>query len=233
LAERHGLVSSEHFSVDGTLLEAWASQKSFRPIDGPPPPSDDDPSNRRVNFRGERRTNKTHRSVTDPDARLARKSNNTASILAYQASVLMENRHGLIVETDVRAPAYEAERDAALDMLALLPPCSGRRTLGADKGYDTPEFVENLRNLEITPHLAANPHRYRGRRSAIDRRTTRHAGYESSQRKRKEVEERFGWGKTVGLLRKMRHRGQEKVGWVFTFTSAVCNLVRIRTILAT
>lgn len=231
LADQHQLLSHEHFTVDGTLLEAWASHKSFQPIAGPPPPSDEDPSNPSVNFRGEKRSNRTHRSVTDPDARLARKSHQTAAILAYQASVLTENRHGLIVQTDVRAPAYHAEREAALEMLTLLAPTRRRRTLGADKGYDTEAFITGVRTLGFTPHVSPNLHRHR-RRSLVDGRTTRHAGYAVSQWKRKLVEESFGWQKCVGVLRKLHHRGREKVGWVFTFASAAYNLVRLRTLLA-
>jgi hypothetical protein len=169
--------------------------------------------------------------VTDPDARLARKSNNTGAMLAYQASVLMENRHGLIVQTDVRAPGYHAERDAALEMLTCLEPSRHRRTVGADKGYDENGFIAGVRRLNITPHVAPNLHRRR-LRSAVDRRTTRHAGYEISQRKRKLVEEGFGWGKCVGLLRKLHHRGRGTVSWIFTFTTAAYNLVRLRTLLA-
>jgi len=234
LAEQHQLMSHDHFTVDGTLLEAWASHKSFRPIDDPTPPSsDDDPSNPSINFRGEKRSNATHRSVTDPDARLVRKTHHGAAFLGYQASVLTENRHGLIVQTDVRAPEHHAERDAALEMLTVLPPTRRRRTLGADKGYDTPDFIAGVRALGFTPHVTPNPHRYGKRgRSPVDARTTRHAGYAISQRKRKLVEEGFGWQKVVGLLRKLRHRGRERVEWVFTFVSAVYNLVRLRTLLA-
>jgi len=234
LAHTHALLSPEHFTVDGTLLEAWASHKSFRPIEAPDrPPSDDDPSNPSVNFRGERRSNTTHRSVTDPDARLTRKSQQSAAILAYQASVLTENRHGLIVQTDVRAPGYHAERDAALEMLTLLEPTGRRRTLGADRGYDEPDFILGVRRLGFTPHVSPNPHRYgKKRRSPVDARTTRHAGYEVSQRKRKLVEEAFGWQKCVALLRKLHHRGRERVSWIFTFASAAYNLVRLRTLLA-
>jgi transposase len=231
LADRHQLLSHEHFTVDGTLLEAWASHKSFQRIGGAPPPSDDDPKNPSVSFRGEKRSNRTHRSVTDPDARLARKSHQTAAILAYQASVLTENRHGLIVQTDVRAPDYHAERDAALEMLTLLDPRGRRRTLGADKGYDTDDFITGVRTLGFTPHVSPNIHRQR-RRSLVDRRTTRHAGYAVSQWKRKRVEEGFGWQKCVGVLRKLHHRGREKVSWIFTFASAAYNLVRLRTLLA-
>lgn len=235
LANAHGLLSQEHFTVDGTLLEAWASQKSIRPLDDPPAarrsPSDDDPGNPSVNFRGEKRTNATHRSVTDPDARMAKKAKGASSILAYQASVLMDNRHGLIVQTDVRSPGYHAEREAALEMLTCLEPGPRRRTLGADKGYDEREFIADVRRLGITPHVARNVHARRGS-SPIDGRTTRHTGYDTSQRKRKLVEEGFGWQKSVGLLRKLHHRGCETVGWIFTFTSAAYNLVRLRTLMA-
>ncbi len=243
-ADTHALLSHEHFTVDGTLLEAWASHKSFRPMDDDPPstpPSDDQRGgtshgtgssrNPEVNFRGEKRSNRTHRSVTDPDARLARKSHNTAATLCYQASVVTDNRHGLIVQTDVRSPAYHAERDAALEMLTMLEPVTGRRrTLGADKGYDTDDFVEGVRALGITAYVSPNVHSRR-QRSAIDRRTTRHAGFALSQRKRKLVEEGFGWGKVVGVLRKLHHRGCHIVGWIFTFTSAAYNLIRLRRLL--
>lgn len=245
-ADAHALLSHEHFTVDGTLLEAWASHKSFRPIDEPvserkSPPSDgpgggvgSSSSNPEVNFRGEKRSNVTHRSVTDPDARLARKSHNTTSTLCYQASVVTENRHGLIVQTDVRSPSYEAERDAALEMLTMLEPGGRRpkrsRTLGADKGYDTDDFVTGVRALGFTPHVSPNVHGRRFR-STIDGRTLRHAGFAISQRKRKLVEEGFGWGKVVGVLRKLHHRGRRLVGWIFTFTSAAYNLVRLRRLL--
>lgn len=230
LATQHHLLSTEHFTVDGTLLEAWASHKSVRPIADPTaPPSDDDPGNPTVNFRKDKRSNATHRSVTDPDARLARKGG--GAILGYLASVLMENRHGLIVGTDVRSPAYEAERQAALALLRRLPRRRGRRTVGADKGYDTDAFVAQVRARNVTPHISPNVHARR-KHSAIDARTTRHAGFGVSQRKRKLVEEGFGWQKGVGLLRKLHHRGREKVGWIFTFVSAAYNLVRLRTLLA-
>lgn len=232
LADRQRLLSHDHFTVDGTLLEAWASHKSFRPVAEPTrPPSDDDPSNPSVNFRGAKRSNATHRSVTDPDARLVRKTHHGAAFLGYQASVLTENRHGLIVATDVRAPSYAAEREAALAMLLQLPGRRRRRTLGADKGYDTPDFIAGVRALGITPHVSPNRHRYR-RRSTVDSRTTRHLGYEVSQRKRKLVEEGFGWHKCVGPMRKLHHRGRENVAWLFAFTSAAYNLVRLRTLLA-
>ncbi len=231
-AAQQQLLSQDHFTVDGTLLEACASHKSFRPITDPTPPlSDDDPSNPSINFRGEKRSNRTHRSVTDPDARLVRKTHHGAAFLGYQASVLTENRHGLIVATDVRAPSYHAEREAALAMLQRLGRRRRRRTLGADKGYDAPEFIAGVRALGFTPHVSPNRHRYR-RRSTVDGRTTRHAGYAVSQRKRKLVEEGFGWHKCVGPLRKLHHRGRAKVAWLFAFTSAAYNLVRLRTLLA-
>lgn len=230
-ADTRGLLSHEHFTVDGTLLEAWASQKSFRRKDDPsPPPSDDDPSNPTVNFRKEKRSNKTHESVTDPDSRLARKSNGTAALLCHLGSVLMDNRHGLIVATDVRPPAYAAERDAGVELLTTLEPRARRRTLGADKGYDMPDFVAGARACNTTPHVSPNIHERRPT-SAIDGRTTRHAGFDVSQVKRKLVEEGFGWGKTIGGLRKLHHRGRVKVGWIFTFTNAAYNLVRIRTLI--
>ena len=230
-ADARGLLSHEHFTVDGTLLEAWASQKSFRRKDGSaPPPSDNDPSNPTVNFRKEKRSNKTHQSVTDPDCRLSRKSNGTAALLCHLGSVLMDNRHGLIVATDVRPPAHEAEREAGVEMLTTLEPRARRRTVGADKGYDMPEFVTDVRACNTTPHVAPNIHKTKPT-SAIDGRTTRHAGFDVSQVKRKLVEEGFGWGKTIGGLRKLHHRGRETVDWIFTFTNAAYNLVRIRTLI--
>ena len=230
-ADARGLLSHEHFTVDGTLLEAWASQKSFRPKDdAAPPPSDGDPSNPTVNFRKEKRSNTTHESVTDPDSRLARKSSNTAALLSHLGSVLMDNRFGLIVATDVRAPGYEAERDAGVEMLTTLEPCGRRRTLGADKGYDTPDFVAGVRACHTTPHVAPNVHA-RKPTSAVDGRTTRHPGFAVSQVKRKLVEEGFGWGKTIGGLRKLHHRGRETVSWIFTFTNVAYNLVRMRTLI--
>ena len=231
VANRRGLLSHEHFTVDGTLLEAWASQKSFRRKDGrTPPPTDTDASNPTVNFRKEKRSNTTHESVTDPDCRLARKTHGTAALLCHLGSVLMDNRHGLIVATDVRPPAYEGERDAAVELLTTLEPRRRRRTLGADKGYDTPELVAGVRACHTTPHVAQNIHARRPT-SAVDARPTRHGGYEISQVKRKLVEEGFGWGKTIGGLRKLRHRGRRKVSWIFTFTTAAYNLVRMRTLI--
>lgn len=230
-ADGRGLLSHEHFTVDGTLLEAWASQKSFRRKDDPtPPPSDGDPSNPTVNFRKEKRSNTTHQSVTDPDCRLARKSQGTAALLCHLGSVLMDNRHGLIVATDVRPPAYEAERDAGVEMVTTLEPRARRRTIGGDKGYDTEDFVVGVRACNTSPHVAQNIHDTRPE-SAIDGRTTRHSGFAVSQVKRKLVEENFGWGKTIGGLRKLRQRGTERVAWIFSFTNAAYNLVRMRTLI--
>jgi transposase len=223
-ARQRGLLSDEHFTVDGTLIEAWASVKSFKKTgasDGPPP---EDPGNPTVNFHGERRSNATHGSTTDPDARLARKATGQEAKLAYQGHVLMENRYGLAVEGCVTRASGYGERAAALEMLGHVAR-TRRVTVGADKGYDTRDFVEALRLVQVTPHVAQNT---TNRSSAIDRRTTRHAGYEGSQWKRKRVEEIFGWLKTVGLLRKTRHRGRARVSWMFIFSLAAYNLVRIR-----
>jgi transposase len=227
-AQAAGLVSDEHFTVDGTLLEAWASQKSFRRRDTPPDPPED-PGNPTVNFRGDARKNDTHRSTTDPDARLFKKTSGSEAKLAYLGHLLMENRHGLIVDALVTAATGTAERDAALTMLGKLP--DGRRiTVGGDKNFDTRDFVRSSRQMGVTPHLAQYPDTER-RRSAIDGRTTRHAGYAISQRKRKLVEQAFGWMKTVGLLRKLHHRGGALVEWIFTFHAAAYNLVRLRRLL--
>jgi transposase len=222
-ARQLGLLSDEHFTVDGTLIEAWASLKSFKRSDalGRPP---DDPGNPTVDFHGERRSNVTHVSTTDPDARLFRKGQGHEAKLAYQGHVLMENRHGLAVEGCVTRASGYGERAAALEMLGHVA-TTKRITVGADKGYDTRDFVEALRLVQVTPHVAQNTSH---RSSAIDQRTTRHAGYEVSQWKRKRVEEIFGWLKTVGLLRKTRHRGRRRVNWMFIFGLAVYNLVRIR-----
>jgi transposase len=227
-AQEKNLTSDEHFTVDGTLIEAWASLKSFQRKnrkDTPP----DDPGNPTVDFHGEKRSNETHESTTDADARLARKGNGKEAKLSYQGNLLTENRNGLIVNTEVFEANGTAERDAALVMLEQVP--GGQRvTVGADKGYDTRDFVAECRNLNVTPHVAQNTKRRGG--SAIDGRTTRHGGYEVSQKKRKRIEECFGWLKTIALIRKVRHRGLEKVGWVFTFAAAAYNLVRMRKLTA-
>jgi len=227
-ARRRRWLSDQHFTVDGTLLEAYASQKSFRPKDEPPEPPLGGGTNPDVNFRGEKRSNQTHASTTDPDARLARKGPGRESKLSYQANALMDNRHGLIVDTQVLHATGTAEREAALAMVDRLPRRGRRRTLGADKGYDTRDFVAGLRDRNVTPHVAQNTSH---RRSAIDGRTTRHAGYAESQKKRKLVEQGFGWQKTVGLMRKLRHRGLRLVQWMYTFTGAAYNLVRMRRLL--
>jgi len=227
-ANAAGLVSDEHFSVDGTLIEAWASQKSFQRKDRPQQPPPDDAGNPTVNFHGEERRNDTHESKTDPDARLARKSGGHESKLAYCGNVLMENRNGLVVDTELLQCNGTAERDAALLMAERIEG-DGRVTIAADKGYDTRDLVAQMRGMNVTPHVAQNVNRNGG--SAIDGRTTRHAGYTVSQRKRKRIEEVFGWLKTVGMLRKTRLRGVLKVGWVFTFAAAAYNLVRMRNLM--
>jgi len=227
-ARTRALLSAEHFTVDGTLVEAWASHKSFKPKTAPPETPPDDPGNPTVDFRGERRSNATHASTTDPEARLAKKSPGHAAQLAYHGHVLMDNRHGLAVQTRVTPATGTAEREAAVAMVRALPR-RAHRTLGADKGYDTRAFVHALRRYAITPHVAQNT---TARASALDERTTRHPGYLVSQQRRKRVEEIFGWLKTVALLRKTRHRGVRRVGWMFTFAAAVYNLVRIRNLAA-
>ena len=225
-AREKGFTSDEHFTVDGTLLEAWAGAKSFQRKEGKnPPSSDDDPSNPTVNFHGERRSNRTHESKTDPDAKLARKSEGKEAKLSYSGNLLVENRNGLIVNAMVWEANGTAERDTALVMLEQIPG-QRRLTVGGDKGFDTAEFVTECRHMQVTPHVAQNLKRNGG--SAIDERTTRHEGYTVSQRKRKRIEECFGWLKTIALLRKIRHRGLLKVDWVFTFACATYNLVRLR-----
>jgi transposase len=222
------LLSDEHFSVDGTLIEAWASHKSFQRKDRSAPPPDD-PGNPTVDFHGEKRSNDTHQSTTDPDARLARKSGGHEAKLAYCGNVMIENRNGLVVDTELLQCNGTAERDAAM-MMAERVEGIERITLAADKGYDTNDFVSEMRGMNVTPHVSQNTKRPGG--SAIDGRTTRHEGYQVSQRKRKRIEEVFGWIKTVGTLRKTRHRGLETVRWVFTFTATAYNLVRMRNLMS-
>lgn len=224
-AKAKGWISDDHFTVDGTLLEAWASLKSFQSKEQKQNQPPDDPGNPTVDFHGQKRSNETHESTTDTDARLARKGNGKEAKLSYTANLLTENRQGLIVNTEVFQANGTAERDAALVMLEQIPG-TGRVTVAADKGYDTKDFVAECRHLNVTPQVAQNVKRPGG--SAIDGRTTRHAGYRISQVKRKRIEECFGWLKTVALLRKVRHRGIFKVGWVFTFAAAAYNLVRMR-----
>jgi len=224
-----GLLSDEHFTVDGTLLEAWASHKSFKPKGAPRTPPDD-PKNPSVDFHGQPRRNDTHQSTTDPDARLYKKATGREAQLAYLGHLLTENRHGLIVDTAVTSATGTGERDAAIRMLGELPLTSRRLTVGADKLYDTRAWVAAVRAMRITPHVAQYVRRRGG--SAIDDRTTRHPGYALSQRKRKLVEQAFGWMKTVGLFRKLRHRGGRLVDWIFTFGAAAYNLVRWRNLVA-
>ncbi len=216
------LLSSDHFSVDGTLLDAWASIKSFRPKDGSGKPPAQGRNDER-DFHGEKRRNETHASTTDPDARLARKSNGQAAKLCYAGHVVMENRHGLVVSEATTLATGTAERDAGPAMMAPLAR-RGRTTLGADKNHDTQGFVAAMRKIGVTPHVAQHK---RGRSSAIDGRTTRHAGYRVSQVIRKRIEEVFGWGKEVAGLRRMRLCGLARVGWVFTLRATAYNLVRL------
>ena len=224
-ARGQNLTSDEHFTVDGTLLEAWASLKSFQQKEKKDVPSVDDPGNPTVNFHGEKRKNDTHESKTDPEAKLARKGAGKEAKLSYSGNLLVENGNGLIVQAEVFEANGTAERDAALVMLEQIPG-NQPATVGGDKGFDTAGFVEECRNLHVTPHVAQNDTRPGG--SAIDARTTRHPGYAISQKKRKRIEECFGWLKTIALLRKLRHRGVCKVDWIFTFACAAYNLVRMR-----
>lgn len=223
-ARAQGLLSDEHFTVDGTLIEAWAGHKSFQRKDAGPQTPPDDPGNPSVDFHGESRTNDTHQSTTDPEALLARKGAGKEAKLSYAGHVLMENRNGLAVNGRVTQATGRAEPEAALTLVEEIPGWH-RVTLGADKGYDRKEFVQALREHQVTPHIA------RKQSSIIDQRTARHPGYAVSQQKRKRVEEIFGWLKTVGGLRKTRHRGLARVGWMFTFALAAYNLVRMRNLL--
>jgi transposase len=223
--KQEGLLSDEHFTVDGTLLEAWASQKSFKPkgTNRTPP---DDPKNPTVNFHGQPRRNDTHQSTTDPDARLYKKATGREAKLAYLGHLLTENRHGFIIDSAVTDASGTAERDAAIAMLGELPLTTRRVTVAADKAYDIRTWVAAVRRMRITPHVAQNEFGCGG--SAIDARTTRHVGYRLSHRKRKLIEQAFGWLKTVALFRKLRHRGGRLVDWLFRFGAAAYNLVRWR-----
>lgn len=223
-ARQASLLSDEHFTVDGTLLEAWASLKSFKRTDAGPTDPPDDPGNPSVNFHGESRRNDTHQSTTDPDARLARKGPGREAKLSYAGHVLLDNRHGLVANVCVTPATGTAEREAALLFLEHAPHAV---TVGGDKGFDVPSFVAGVRDRGITPHVAQ---KVKG--SAIDGRTTRHPGYAVSQQRRKLIEQVFGWMKTIGGLRKLRHCGGERVDWIMTFTAAAYNLVRLRTLLA-
>jgi transposase len=216
------LLSSEHFSVDGTLIEAWASMKSFRPKDGsgePPGPG----RNGERDFHGERRSNETHASITDPDARLYKKAEGQAAKLCHMGHVLIENRHGLVIEATTTCATGTAERETAVAMIEAIPG-QHRITVGGDKAYDTADFVAAMRDLGATPHVTQND---KGRRSAIDGRTTRHPGYQVSLRVRKRIEEVFGWMKTIGGQRKTRYRGTPRVGWMFTLSAAAYDLIRL------
>lgn len=234
-ARGRDLLSDEHFSVDGTLIEAWASMKSFKPKDGgdnrPPGPG----RNGERDFRGEKRSNQTHASTTDPEAKLYRKADGQSSRMAFMGHVLMENRNGLVVGAVVTQATGTAEREAALTLVDGLN-AKGRITLGADKAYDVRDFVRDLRTRKVTPHIARNEQMTEDgtlrRRSAIDGRTTRHPGYAVSLRIRKRIEEVFGWAKTTGGLRKTRHKGTDRVDWVFTLTADAYNLVRLPKLMA-
>ena len=224
-AKKHRLLSSEHFTVDGTLIKAWASQKSIRP-------KHEDPDNRpqgggrnaTVDWQGEKRSNETHASTTDPEAQLYTKAEGKVSMLCYMGHAMTENRNGLVVATELTQASGTAEREAALMMVQTRS--RKRITLGADKGYHVREFVEQLRKIGIVPHIA----RHKGRSSAIDGRTMRHASYHISLTKRKLVEEFFGWSKYIGHMRQTKFRGLERIRWMFTLTAAVYNLLRIRTL---
>jgi transposase len=224
------LLSTDHFSVDGTLIEAWASMKSFRPKDGSDePPPDGEGRNREADFHGRKRSNETHASTTDPEARLYRKGQGKEAKLCFMGHGLMENRHGLLVDTCLTQADGHAERVAALHMIEPRADRPQAITLGADKAYDTEDFINELRSMKVTPHVAQNTN---GRSSAIDHRTTRHGGYAISQCIRKRIEEAFGWIKTVAGQEKTKFRGRDRVGWAFTFAAAAYNLVRLPKLLA-
>lgn len=223
------LLSDEHFSVDGTLIEAWASLKSFRAKDGssgPPGPG----RNGDGNFHGEKRSNETHASTTDPQAKLYKKGDGQASRMAYMGHLLMENRNSLIVDAQLTQASGTAEREATLMMLDRRPSSGRRITLGADKAYDVADFIGELRDRKVTPHIAIDGRISKAgvqRKTAMDGRTTRHSGYAISLRLRKRIEEPFGWIKTVANLRKTRHRGTDRVGWMFSLAATAYNLLRI------
>ena len=218
------LLSTDHFSVDGTLIEAWASIKSFKPKDGSDEPPSESGRNAEADFHGEKRSNETHASTTDPDAKLYRKGKGKEAKLSFMGHGLMENRHGLLVNAYLTEATGYAERIAALHMIEPFSDRPQAITLGADKAYDTKDFVRDLRSMKVTPHVAQNVN---GRRSAIDGRTTRHPGYKVSLRIRKRIEEAFGWIKTVAGQDKTKFRGRDRVGWAFTFAAAAYNLVRL------
>lgn len=223
------LLSSDHFSVDGTVIEAWASMKSVKPKEGPDEPSAGGGRNAEADFHGQKRTNDTHASTTDPDARLYKKGKGKEAKLCFMGHGLMENRHGLLVDACLTLAGGHAERVAALHMIEPRADRAQAITLGADKAYDAEDFVNELRSMKVTPHVAQNTSR---RSSAIDRRTTRHGGYVVSQRIRKRIEEAFGWIKKVAEQEKTKFRGRDRVGWAFTFAAAAYNLVRLPKIIA-
>jgi transposase len=224
------LVSTDHFSVDGTLIEAWASMKSVKPRDGSgEPPPQGGGRNAEADFHGQKRTNHTHASATDPEARLYRKGKGQEAKLCFMGHGLMENRHGLLVDACLTLADGHAERVAALHMIEARADRPRAITLGADKAYDAQDFVNELRSMKVTPHVARNTS---GRRSAIDGRTTRHSGYGVSQRIRKRIEEAFGWIKTVAGQDKTKFRGRDRVGWAFTLAAAAYNLVRLPKLMA-
>lgn len=227
-ARAKGLLSGEHFSVDGTLIRAWASQKSFVPKDGPPPPSSGSKSNPEVNFRDQKRSNDPHESRTDPDSQLYRKSKHAEALPYYMGHALMENRNGLVVDQRLTQASGTAEREAAIEMLSVQPSRT-RKTVGADKGYDTADFVADCRAIGVTPHVAQN---VRHRASAIDARTTRHPGYAVSQIIRKLIETIFGDGKPHGTLRQLKLRGLERAELVFALTMTAVNLRRLPNLFA-
>jgi hypothetical protein len=222
LADKAGLLSKEHFSVDGTLIQAWASHKSMRRKDG----SDDDRPPE--DWKGQPRSNDTHESTSDPDSRLYRKSNAAPALPSYLGHVLTDNRHGLVVDVQASTSDGTAERDVAAQMLAGVADPGKRVTVGADKAYDTKGFVKACREINVTPHVAQNVNRIGG--SAIDGRTTRHVGYEISQRKRKCIEQCFGWGKLIGPIRQVMVQGLDRVDQLLTLTMAAYNLTRLRTL---
>jgi transposase len=224
------LVSTDHFSVDGTLIEAWASMKSVKPRDGSgEPPVQGGGRNAEADFHGQKRTNHTHASATDPEARIYRKGKGKEAKLCFMGHGLMENRHGLLVDACLTLADGHAERVAALHMIEARADRPRAITLGADKAYDCQDFVNELRSMKVTPHVARNTS---GRRSAIDGRTTRHSGYGASQRIRKRIEEAFGWIKTVAGQDKTKLRGRDRVGWAFTLAAAAYNLVRLPKLMA-
>ena len=224
-ARQLGLMSDEHFTVDGTLIEAWASLKSFKPKDRSKDHPPDDPGNPTVDFHGEQRSNATHESTTDPEARLARKGAGKEARLCYSGNALMENRNGLLVDFQIVEANGTAERSTAIEMVEDTLPGTRRITLGADKAYDTAGFIATCRALNITPHVAANDGRRGG--SVLDERTLRHAGYRVSQEKRKRVEEIFGWIKTTANFRRTRYRGRELTQLAAYLVGAAYNLMRI------